>query len=136
MFLSFSVHVNMVISIYECIDLYLTLTLTLTLIYGTSCRRYRLRGALHIVFYALPELPHLYSELVSLLVESHRHEWGEQTSALSLYTSYDGEEVQRVMGHDRSDLLIHSDKHSFVFTWPKVTVTLTQTIPIWPPTLP
>jgi U3 small nucleolar RNA-associated protein 25 len=76
-------------------------------------KRYRVRGARHLVFYGLPEHPQFYPELVNLLEEAESG--AEVTSCLVLFTRFEALALERVVGADRARHMLRSDKATFLF---------------------
>ena len=107
------------------------------LLYSGRChyfRRLAIRGARHVVFYSLPEYPHLYPELVNTLSASFDASKQQQLkqkednhadtgaaveqadcSSLVLFSKYDKMSLQRVVGQSRSAHMLKSDKTAFLF---------------------
>jgi U3 small nucleolar RNA-associated protein 25 len=71
--------------------------------------RFRLRGIRHLIFFAPPEYPQFFPELVNLLEE------GEALpTCLVLFTRYDAMSLQRIVGEKRADKMIKSKDSTFV----------------------
>ena len=108
------------------------------LLYSGRChyfRRFAIRGARHVVFYSLPEYPHLYPDLVNSLSASFdagkqqqlkqredNHAGGAgaaveqaECSSLVLFSKYDKMALERVVGQSRSSHMLKSDKAAFLF---------------------
>ncbi len=88
-------------------------------------KRFRLRGAHHLVFYGLPEHAHFYPELVNLLEEATGggRKGGAAaavastrvTSCFVMFTRYEALALERVVGTARAKHMLTSDKATFLF---------------------
>lgn len=58
------------------------------------------------------EYPHFYPEMVNVLEESA----STQTSCMTLYTKFDKLELDRVVGQERSEHMLLSNKSTFLFS--------------------
>ncbi|RKO91155.1 digestive organ expansion factor, partial [Blyttiomyces helicus] len=72
-------------------------------------RRYALRGIRHIVFYALPEHPEYYPELVNLL------DVAAEMSVTVAYSRFDRLRLERIVGSRRVAKMAEGEKESFMF---------------------
>ncbi|OZJ01731.1 hypothetical protein BZG36_05300, partial [Bifiguratus adelaidae] len=66
-------------------------------------RRYKIRGTYHVVFYALPENPRFYPEVVNFLGLRKDASASEDmtTSCLALFTRFDALKLERIVGSQR-----------------------------------
>ena len=80
-------------------------------------RRFRLRGALHIVLYSLPEYAHYYSELVNLLEEADSRGLGASVSCTVVFTKYEKMALERIVGSRRAEHMLTSRKNTFMFSF-------------------
>jgi U3 small nucleolar RNA-associated protein 25 len=76
-------------------------------------RRFRMRGALHLIFYSLPEYAQFYPEIVNNLGEGGAH--GTVTSCLVLCTKYEKLALERIVGAKRCAHMLTSGKTTFMF---------------------
>jgi U3 small nucleolar RNA-associated protein 25 len=73
-------------------------------------RRYHLRGVHHIIFYGLPENSEFFAELLNFL------EQGETDhSCLVLFSKYDGNQLERIVGTERAYRLLTAEKSTHMF---------------------
>jgi U3 small nucleolar RNA-associated protein 25 len=79
---------------------------------GHFFQRFNIRGAIHIIFYSLPEYAHFYPELVNLLGESST---SSESSCLVLYTKYEKMALERIVGVARCSHMMSSNKTTFMF---------------------
>ncbi len=83
-------------------------------------RRFKIRGAKHLIFYSCPEYPHFYPEMVNVLGEVvQKGEGGgdvaEEMSCLTLFTPCDKMALDRIIGPKRADHMLSSNKSTFLF---------------------
>ena len=80
-------------------------------------RRFKIRGAMHIIFYSLPEYAHFYPELVNILgdVPETENKTSKQTSCLVLTTKYEKMALDRIVGVKRANHMLKSGKSTFMF---------------------
>lgn len=88
-------------------------------------RRFKIRGARHVIFYSLPEYPHFYPEIVNMLGADtggnndsnnvSQVDMGEESSCLTMFTDYEKMALERVVGHKRAEHIFDSDKSTFLF---------------------
>jgi U3 small nucleolar RNA-associated protein 25 len=99
-------------------------------------RRFRIRGARHVVFYSLPEYPHFYSEIVNMIStddqpsssssstliggdtsrdEKQAHNLMQEISCLTLFTEYERMALERIVGYKKTEVMLSSEKNTFVF---------------------
>jgi U3 small nucleolar RNA-associated protein 25 len=78
-------------------------------------RRFALRGAMHIVFYSLPERPDFYSEMVNFLAEASNAGLEADMSCIALFTRYDQMLLEKIVGKKRSIHMLGSGQNTFVF---------------------
>ena len=77
-------------------------------------RRYRIRGARHIIFYAPLANPHFYSELLNMLGEAASASY--DVSTLLLFGRHDAPPLERIVGGERAARLLEDGpKNTFVF---------------------
>jgi U3 small nucleolar RNA-associated protein 25 len=76
-------------------------------------RRFRIRGALHMIFYSLPEYAHFYPEIVNILGEAQRN--GSTVSCLVLFTAFEKMALERIVGVKRCQHMMSSAKTTFMF---------------------
>jgi U3 small nucleolar RNA-associated protein 25 len=83
-------------------------------------RRFKIRGAKHLIFYSSPEYPHFYPELVNMLGEVihdniSNGDLSEDMSCLTLFTPCDKMALDRIIGPKRTDHMLSSNKSTFLF---------------------
>ena len=78
-------------------------------------RRFHLRGALHLVFYSLPEKPEFYPEFVNMLSEAANAGLGDDMSCTVLFTKYEYLALERIIGAKRCAHIASSEKATFMF---------------------
>ena len=87
-------------------------------------RRYLIRGAAHLVFYALPQYSSCYEELVNAMgvgVAVHADAAGSEVGGgggglcVALYCAYDGRELERIVGTQRSLTMLTGDRATYLF---------------------
>ena len=71
-------------------------------------KRYRIRGARHFVFYALPEHEHFYSEFINLIEQG-------DNSCTVLFNQFDMFALERVVGSERAQKMLRSEKDVHMF---------------------
>ena len=72
-----------------------------------------MRGALHLIFYSLPEYAHFYPEIVNNLGDGGAN--GTVTSCLVLCTKYEKLALERIVGSTRCKHMLTSGKTTFMF---------------------
>lgn len=72
-----------------------------------------MRGALHLIFYSLPEYAHFYSEIVNMLEESNTG--NTKVTCLVLFTQYEKLALERIVGTARCSQILSSKKTTFMF---------------------
>ena len=86
------------------------------LLYFLSSRRFKLRGARHVIFYSLPEYAHFYPEIVNCLGDTGGSEGlGSDISCLVLFTQYEKMALERLVGAKRCAHILASAKNTFMF---------------------
>jgi U3 small nucleolar RNA-associated protein 25 len=70
---------------------------------------------MHIIFYSLPEHPHFYPELVNMLTEASVKGMAEDIDAVVLFSKYEKMALERIVGKERCNHMINSNKTTFVF---------------------
>jgi len=78
-------------------------------------RRLRIRGALHIIFYSLPQYEHFYPELVNLLGDEDELGKSTSISCTVLFTKYESMALERIVGTKRAQHMHASKKNTFMF---------------------
>lgn len=78
-------------------------------------RRFHLRGAMHLVLYALPETPGFYPEFVNMLSEGSSAGLGSDMSCIVLFSKFERMMLDRIVGTQRSSHMFNSEKSTFVF---------------------
>jgi U3 small nucleolar RNA-associated protein 25 len=74
-----------------------------------------IKGALHLIFYSLPEYAHFYPEIVNLLGHADGGGLGSNTSCLVLFTKYEKMALERIVGSKRCEQIFSSTKTTFMF---------------------
>lgn len=69
--------------------------------------RFMFRGIRNVVFYAPPQLPHFYPELVNLMADDG--------TCLCLFTQFDLYQLEPLVGVKRCERMVTSDKSTFLF---------------------
>ena len=78
-------------------------------------RRFKIRGALHVIFYALPEYPHFFSEIVNNLGNGLNDSIKSAGASCSvLISKFDKLSLERVVGVDRCEGILSSKKSVFM----------------------
>ena len=72
-------------------------------------RRFRIKGARHLVFYQLPQYPHFFSELCNAL-QAAGGGGANSLSVTVLYTRFDAARLAAVVGSDRARTMITGKK--------------------------
>jgi U3 small nucleolar RNA-associated protein 25 len=75
--------------------------------------RHTIKGARRVIFLGLPEHAEFYTQHVNLLVE-HQHQDGSSSSSLALFTKYDAQALERIVGSLNCSKMIKGDKSSFL----------------------
>ncbi len=83
-------------------------------------RRFKIRGAKHLIFYSSPEYPQFYPEIVNMLGEVVSTNGGdvdlaEDMSCLTLFSPCDKMALDRIIGPKRADHMLGSQKSTFLF---------------------
>jgi U3 small nucleolar RNA-associated protein 25 len=81
-------------------------------------RRFMIRGALHVIFYSLPQYEQFYPELVNLVGDIGKNETGDDHVTLSctvLFTKYETMALERIVGTKRAQRMHTSSKNTFMF---------------------
>jgi U3 small nucleolar RNA-associated protein 25 len=102
-------------------------------------RRFKIRGARHVVFYSLPEYPNFYSEMVNMLAANYDDSIGlkkkaenedddgygsvpqdkglqlQEMSSLVMFTDFERMALERIVGTKKTQLMLISEKNTFVF---------------------
>lgn len=69
--------------------------------------RFKFRGITNVVFYAPPQMPHFYSEIVNLMADDG--------TCLCLFTKFDIYQLEPIVGVKRCERMLTSDKTTFLF---------------------
>ncbi|XP_046832461.1 U3 small nucleolar RNA-associated protein 25 homolog [Vespa crabro] len=76
-------------------------------------RRIRVKGIRHIIFYALPTIPHFYSEICNLMQEANQNPKAGLESNMtvtSIYCKYDVFALAGIVGTEKASKMIASEK--------------------------
>ncbi|KAF7415192.1 hypothetical protein HZH68_003681 [Vespula germanica] len=76
-------------------------------------RRIRVKGIRHIIFYALPTIPHFYSEICNLMQEANQNPKAGSESNMtvtSIYCKYDVLTLAAIVGTEKASKMIASEK--------------------------
>ncbi|XP_052270785.1 U3 small nucleolar RNA-associated protein 25 homolog [Dreissena polymorpha] len=78
-------------------------------------KRVRVRGIRHLIFYSLPQYPHLYSEVCNMMQDS-KVKAGADYSCTVLYSKFDAQRLAEIVGTERAGVMLTSQKsvHMFV----------------------
>ncbi|KAG9287018.1 hypothetical protein G9A89_022982 [Geosiphon pyriformis] len=89
-------------------------------------RRYRIRGVQHIVFYALPDNPQFYPELLNLITPSMDEDLSalgtNQTPVINrsschvLFSKYDHLKLERIVGSTQLQRMLYGSKSITIFS--------------------
>ncbi|RUP44070.1 hypothetical protein BC936DRAFT_149979 [Jimgerdemannia flammicorona] len=82
-------------------------------------RRYNIRGAHHMVFYALPDHPRFYAEIVNFLTLRGTGVSAAEESTFScsaLFSKYDVLKLERIVGTERARKMCAGGRNMFMFT--------------------
>ncbi|GFH51910.1 hypothetical protein CTEN210_08386 [Chaetoceros tenuissimus] len=85
--------------------------------------RYHIRGAKHLILFGLPENAEFYPELLNMLSDEKPKGAEEDLenldsspmSCLNLFTKYDVQSLERIVGTRHSDRMVKGDKKTFLF---------------------
>ncbi len=81
--------------------------------------RYKIRGAMHLIFYSLPEYAHYYPEIVNVIgdipSDAKNNANNNVTSCTVLFTQFEKMALERLVGKQRCDHIFASDKTTFMF---------------------
>ena len=81
--------------------------------------RYKIRGAMHLIFYSLPEYAQFYPEIVNIIgdipSDAKNDANNNVTSCTVLFTQYEKMALERLVGKERCDHIFSSDKTTFMF---------------------
>lgn len=72
-------------------------------------REFKLFGAHHVLFYGLPDAPHMYPQILNGL------EPGADHTSLAIFSKYDGMALERVIGTDRAGTALASAQTTHMF---------------------
>ncbi len=99
-------------------------------------RRFKIRGARHVVFYSLPEYSHFYPEIVNMLASNYDDSIGlrkkaeeedddeavedkglqlQEMSSLTMFTDFERMALERIVGSKKAQQMLESEKNTFVF---------------------
>lgn len=78
-------------------------------------RRFKIRGALHLVFYSLPEYAHFYPEIVNAVGDVGAGVDNSVTSCTVLFTRFEQMALERIVGKKRCEHIMSSEKTTFMF---------------------
>jgi U3 small nucleolar RNA-associated protein 25 len=88
--------------------------------------RHHINGAKHLIMFGLPEHAEFYPELLNMLSWRHRSVDGgdedEQldvsapASCLNLFTKYEAQNLERIVGTKHSDRMVKGEKSTFLFS--------------------
>jgi U3 small nucleolar RNA-associated protein 25 len=73
-------------------------------------RRYRMRGVQSVMFYALPEHPYFYSQVMNYMQDQ-----GTAPASVALFTKYDAMPLERIVGSNRYKKMLSNQKDTFLF---------------------
>uniref|UniRef100_A0A182SKL2 Digestive organ expansion factor n=1 Tax=Anopheles maculatus TaxID=74869 RepID=A0A182SKL2_9DIPT len=83
-------------------------------------RRHRIRGVRHLILYAPPVFPHLYPELVNLMMKENQNPHDgvddESMTVTVLYTVYDTYQLAEMVGAPRAKAMIKAPRSVHRFT--------------------
>lgn len=81
--------------------------------------RHKIKGAKHLIMFGLPEYPEFYPELLNMLSAEDQGDeedaLGTPLSCLSLYSKYDAQCLERIVGTKHSERMIKGEKRTFLF---------------------
>ncbi|RKP33519.1 hypothetical protein BJ085DRAFT_22753 [Dimargaris cristalligena] len=81
-------------------------------------RRYRIRGIQHVVYYGLPQHNHYYPELINFMALTNATKGAfdaEDWTCTALFTNYDLQQLERVVGTDVAKKMVVGAKSVFTF---------------------
>ncbi|KAI4492717.1 hypothetical protein M0804_002508 [Polistes exclamans] len=83
--------------------------------------RIRIKGIRHIIFYSLPTIPHFYNEICNFMQESYQNPKAgskNNMSITSIYSKYDSYKLSAIVGTERANQMITSEKtvHTIITT--------------------
>ena len=85
--------------------------------------RHHIRGAKHLIMFGLPENAEFYPELLNMLSEVQSHDKEEMVdidsspvSCLNLFTKYEAQSLERIVGTKHSERMVKSEKKTFLFS--------------------
>lgn len=81
--------------------------------------RHRIKGAKHLIMFSLPEYPEFYPELLNMLSDDHQDTTEEEMdmplSCLNLFSKYDAQCLERVVGTKHAERMTKGEKRTFLF---------------------
>jgi U3 small nucleolar RNA-associated protein 25 len=78
--------------------------------------RHFIKGARHVIFLGLPDVPEFYSQLVNQLNDGLDKDEDTTTSSLALFTKYDAFALERIVGKDNCNSMLSGEKSTFLFS--------------------
>lgn len=81
--------------------------------------RHKIKGAKHLIMFGLPEYPEFYPELLNMLSAEDQSDeeaaLGMPLSCLSLFSKYDAQCLERIVGTKHSERMVKGEKRTFLF---------------------
>jgi U3 small nucleolar RNA-associated protein 25 len=81
--------------------------------------RHKIKGAKHLIMFGLPEYPEFYPELLNMLSTENQGDEEDgldmPLSCLSLFSKYDAQCLERIVGTKHSERMIKGEKRTFLF---------------------
>ena len=85
--------------------------------------RHLIKGAKHLIMLGLPENAQFYPELLNMLTDVQSHANDETAdidsspvSCLNLFTKYEAQNLERIVGTKHSERMVKSEKKTFLFS--------------------
>ena len=84
--------------------------------------RHHIKGAKHLIMLGLPENPEFYPELLNMLSEVSSDDDADvmnidsPISCMNLFTKYDAQCLERIVGTKHSERMVKSEKRTFLFS--------------------
>ena len=81
-------------------------------------KRYAIKGIRHLIFYQIPIYPKIFAEMCNLMQSSYQNRKGGSDGNMSctvLYNKYDIQRLTSVVGSDKANFMIKSEKNTHMF---------------------
>ena len=81
-------------------------------------KRFTIKGVRHLIFYQLPQYPHFFSEICNAMQPAYQNRKGGSDSNMSctvIYSKYDVHRLASVVGTERTQIMLKSEKSVHMF---------------------